>query len=230
MRASAPGPERPPGGGHGNPSSILAWRIPMDRQAWWATIHGVAKSPTWLNILWHLCADYHMHKMVHYRRCFSREWSEQICCDKTYQNKKKIEIVLIHDKTAWNYVFQCLENKAPSMALLYPKTVRWPWNLIVDGENMTSAEGTAKLKEAEFTVYCVAQKRVIVVKVVKALAVQSCPTLCDPMDCSPPSMEFSRQKYWSGLPFPPPGESSQPRDRTLVSCVSFIAGSHWGNS
>ena len=24
--------------------SILAWRIPMDRGAWWATVHGVAKS------------------------------------------------------------------------------------------------------------------------------------------------------------------------------------------
>jgi len=28
-------------------SSILAWRIPMDRGAWWATVHGVAKSQTW---------------------------------------------------------------------------------------------------------------------------------------------------------------------------------------
>ena len=27
-------------------SSILAWRIPMDRGAWWATVHGVAKSQT----------------------------------------------------------------------------------------------------------------------------------------------------------------------------------------
>ena len=26
--------------------SILAWRIPMDRRAWWATVHGVAKSWT----------------------------------------------------------------------------------------------------------------------------------------------------------------------------------------
>ena len=37
---------------------------------------------------------------------------------------------------------------------------------------------------------------------------QLCSTLCDPMDCSleaPQSMEFSRQKYRSGLPFPPPG-------------------------
>ena len=25
-------------------SSILAWRIPMDREAWWATVHQVAKS------------------------------------------------------------------------------------------------------------------------------------------------------------------------------------------
>ena len=26
--------------------SILAWRIPMDRGAWWATVHGVSKSQT----------------------------------------------------------------------------------------------------------------------------------------------------------------------------------------
>jgi len=24
-------------------SSVLAWRIPMDRGAWWATVHGVKK-------------------------------------------------------------------------------------------------------------------------------------------------------------------------------------------
>ena len=30
-------------------SSILAWRIPMDRGAWWATVHGVAKSQTRLS-------------------------------------------------------------------------------------------------------------------------------------------------------------------------------------
>ena len=29
--------------------SILAWRIPMDRRAWWATVHGFAKSRTWLS-------------------------------------------------------------------------------------------------------------------------------------------------------------------------------------
>ena len=29
-------------------SSILAWRIPTDRGAWWATVHGVTKSKTQL--------------------------------------------------------------------------------------------------------------------------------------------------------------------------------------
>ena len=41
---------------------------------------------------------------------------------------------------------------------------------------------------------------------------QSYPTLCDPLDfCqAPPSMEFSRKEYWSGLPFPTPGGLSDP--------------------
>ena len=30
-------------------SSILAWRIPMDREAWWATVHEGAKSLTRLS-------------------------------------------------------------------------------------------------------------------------------------------------------------------------------------
>ena len=29
--------------------SIFAWRIPMDRGAWWATVHGVEKSWTQLS-------------------------------------------------------------------------------------------------------------------------------------------------------------------------------------
>ena len=51
---------------------------------------------------------------------------------------------------------------------------------------------------------------------------QSCPTLCDPMAVAhqaPPSMGFSRQEYWSGLPFPSPGDlpdpGIEPRSPTL---------------
>ena len=42
---------------------------------------------------------------------------------------------------------------------------------------------------------------------------QSCLTLCDPWIVAyqaPPSMEFSRQAYWSGLPFPSPGDLPNP--------------------
>ena len=104
-----------------------------------------------------------------------------------------------------------------------------------------------------------------------AKSLQSCPTLCDPMDCSlpgfsvhgilqartlewvaisfsnawkwevkvkllscvwllatpwtaayqdPPSMGFSRQQYWSGVPLPSPGKPSQPRDRTQISRIA----------
>ena len=46
------------------------------------------------------------------------------------------------------------------------------------------------------------------------MCVLSCLTLCHPMNCSSPaslSMEFSRQEYWSGLPFSPPGDVPDPQ-------------------
>ena len=46
------GSENPLEKGMANHSNILAWRIPMDRRAWWATVHGVTKSQTWLRD-WH---------------------------------------------------------------------------------------------------------------------------------------------------------------------------------
>jgi len=40
------GQEDPLEEGMATNSSILAWKIPMDREAWGATVHGVAKSGT----------------------------------------------------------------------------------------------------------------------------------------------------------------------------------------
>ena len=45
------------------------------------------------------------------------------------------------------------------------------------------------------------------------LVVQSCLTLCDPMDCSPPGSSVHgdiKQEIWSGLPCPPPGGLPKP--------------------
>ena len=43
--------------------------------------------------------------------------------------------------------------------------------------------------------------------------IQLCSTLCDPIDCSLPESSvhgFSRQEYWSGLPWPSPGDLPDP--------------------
>ena len=52
-----------------------------------------------------------------------------------------------------------------------------------------------------------------IMKKVKVLVTHSYQTLFDPLDCSPPSslsLGFSRQAYWSGLPFPSPGDLPDP--------------------
>ena len=60
-----------------------------------------------------------------------------------------------------------------------------------------------------------------------AQSLQSCPTLCDPMTCTPPDFSvcgilLARILAWVAMPsfrgF------SQPRDQTHISCVSCIAG------
>ena len=57
-----------------------------------------------------------------------------------------------------------------------------------------------------------------------AVSCFSCVRLCDPMDCSLPgsSVEFSRPKYWSGLPSPPPGGFLT---RGLKLCLLHLL--HW---
>ena len=43
------------------------------------------------------------------------------------------------------------------------------------------------------------------------LVAKPCPTLCNPKASQVPlSMGFPRQEYWSGLPFPPPGDLPDP--------------------
>ena len=46
---SIPGLGRSPGEGNGNPLQYSCLENPMDRGAWWATVHGVEKSQTRLS-------------------------------------------------------------------------------------------------------------------------------------------------------------------------------------
>ena len=63
-----------------------------------------------------------------------------------------------------------------------------------------------------------------------AKSLQSCPTLCDPMDCSSPGSSVHgilqvRILGWVAVPFS--GGSSQPRDQTWVSCIDRQILYHW---
>ena len=62
-------------------------------------------------------------------------------------------------------------------------------------------------------------------KLIAGKSLQSCLTLCDPMDCSLPGSSvhdiFSRQEHWSGLLCPPPQGVPDPgiKSRSPVSCT-----------
>ena len=65
--------------------------------------------------------------------------------------------------------------------------------------------------------------RVNVALCVCVLVTQSCPTLCDPTDCSPPGFSVhgilqARILEWIAIPFS--RGTSQPRDWTQVSCLT----------
>ena len=52
-KGSIPGSGRSPGGGNGNSLQYSCLENPMDRGAWWATVHGVAKGQTQLSVHTH---------------------------------------------------------------------------------------------------------------------------------------------------------------------------------
>ena len=60
---------------------------------------------------------------------------------------------------------------------------------------------------------------------------QSCPTLRDPMDCSPAGSSvhgFSRQEYWSGVPFPSPEQQQITKNKRICPLWFFFSTSAMG--
>ena len=59
------------------------------------------------------------------------------------------------------------------------------------------------------------------------LITQSYPTLSNPMECSPPGSSVHgilQQEYWSGLPFPPPGDLLNPEIESGSLAPPVLAG------
>ena len=145
----------------------------MDRQAWHAAVHGVAKSQTqlseWTELIW---------TEVVYSFCFYFLKFCQFCL--TYLN------ALMH-----------LE--------ITPSTLQLMSLIITNNYTSSFPSSVSLLRFIPFTY----KHKVRISEVA-----QSCPTLCDPVDSSlhqaPLSMGFSWQEYWSGLPFPSPGNLPDP--------------------
>ena len=105
---SIPGSGRSPGRGHGHPLQYSCLENPMDRGAWWATVHRVAKSQTWLKWLniaqnsWRETLRYHRDsemKGFHYQWrvhtvLTSLESSNMIQTDNTNDNTQEMYQIL----------------------------------------------------------------------------------------------------------------------------------------
>ena len=87
----------------------------------------------------------------------------------------------------------------------------------VTGGRLLVSEPSAQSRRAEGTSPDPPEK-----KIVKVFITQLCPTLCNPMECSPRGSSVhgilqARVLEWGAIPFS--RESSQPGDRTRVSCI-----------
>ena len=88
---SIPGLVRSPGKGNGNPLQYSCLENSMDKGVWWATVHGVTKSQTWLT-------SSHTHTHIP-KTCSEQAWC---CWDLTHElgapsrkkSRKKMILVL----------------------------------------------------------------------------------------------------------------------------------------
>ena len=113
-------------------------------------------------------------------------------------------------KFAWMYHGELTTHRCLFYFLHYPRLTSECWASFILKMDGLMASGISLIEsESEVT--------------------QSCPTLCDPWTVAhqaPPSMGFSRQEYWSVLPFHSPGDlpdpGTEPRSPTLQANALII--------
>ena len=101
-------------------SSILSGRFPMDRGAWWAIVHGVAKSQIWLKWLSMYTRKFYSSKdeldYEDYEHDILQIWQEAMRCHMrvTCKNKstRKNVLKLSTQKTLW--LIQCFGKRGES--------------------------------------------------------------------------------------------------------------------
>ena len=176
-------------------SSILTWRNPINREAWRGTVHGIAKSQTGLS-------DWHFYFQ-------SLRWSSL-----------PIWMRLPGPLILSQVVFLLFPPRVEQDLATKPPTFLWLATVLPFGTERRSRRlslaydkwWTRKplcpgIPQGPTWHHC----EYIVMHICFWLL--SRVLLCDLMDCSPGaplSLGFSRQEYWSGLPFPSPGSLLNP--------------------
>ena len=103
-----------------------------------------------------------------------------------------------------HFLLQCTKVKTESEVTQSCPTLRDPMDCSLPG---SSIHGILQARVLEWGAIAFSHSYLCYAK-----SLQSCPTLCDPVDGShqaPPSLGFSRQEHWSGLPFPSPVHESE---------------------
>ena len=219
-----------PGEGFGNPSGIPAWRILWTEEPGGLQARG-SQSRTWLQQF-----SMHTHTHTHSRKYKSTECQEcqvgwpQLCKSisqlATYSAEYNIKCKIQQNGFI---LFTCFQTALWSYLFMVEAGQRW--GRIRERSSMWCSSNTTDSELADGGRLKGIKLMIIVTWLVCACSVAKSAwffvTSWTVAHHVPLCMEFSRQEYWSGLPFPSPGEPSWPRDWTWVSYVCRLILYHW---
>ena len=145
---STPGSGRSPGGGHDNLFQYSCLENPKDGEAWWATVHRVAKSLTWLKRLSTHCFFFPVSFTVVKFLYFLQEKTKQnnnnnkknphyLECIRINLNTKRISF----GKETWlNFIFSYTSAVFTQPAYNYPQSWRlqnaWTWKSMCKSQTL----------------------------------------------------------------------------------------------
>ena len=152
-----------------------------------------------------------------------RRWSISFFLWRNREFREVEQLPLCHAASkggAWLRAQACFGPQGPDGSL---ESRKCSW---VSGASLASCLwGSKRSLGLASRTFCKGQnlKEILTVKV---LVAHSCPTLWDPMDCSPPGSSvhgFPRPEYWGGLPLPSLGDLPNPGiEPGLLHCRQIL--------
>ena len=128
------GSEMSPGGGHGNPLQYSCQENPMDRGAWWATIHSVTKSWTNQSDLAHMHPSFHL-------------------CGQADLRKKTEPSASGHNEVIWMHHLPSMDNCRAGQKLSENLKNKLSENFIHIGQQETRDTLTLEKREARWSLW-----------------------------------------------------------------------------